>query len=70
MPAKVVDDIAANGTVFRITGGDGIQRTLVQMSGVVDDIAGRFEWIVDDLGNITHQLFVKGGSINGIPITP
>lgn len=69
-PAFVVDDIAANGSVFRITGGDGVQRNLVQMPGVVDDIAGRFEWIVDDLGNITHQLFVKGGSINGGPITP
>jgi len=40
------------------------------MPGVVDDIAGRFEWIVDDFGNISHQSFVKGGSINGIPITP
>jgi hypothetical protein len=69
-PAFVVDDIAENATVFRITGGDGVQRTLVQMPGAVDDIAGRFEWIVDDLGNITHQFFVKGGSINGIPITP
>lgn len=69
-PAFVVDDIAENATVFRITGGDGVQRTLVQMPGAVDDVAGRFEWIVDDWGNITHQFFVKGGSINGIPITP
>lgn len=65
-----MDDIAESGSVFRITGGDGVQRTLVQMPGVVDDIAGRFEWIVDDFGNISHQSFVKGGSINGIPITP
>lgn len=66
----VVDDIASNGSVFRIVGGDGAQRTLVQMPGEVNGIAGRFEWIVDDVGNLTHQLFVKGGSINGVPVRP
>jgi RHS repeat-associated protein len=66
----VVDDIAEHGSVFRIVGADDVQRTLIQMPGEVNGITGRFEWIVDASGNLTHQWFVKGGSINGIPIVP
>jgi hypothetical protein len=64
-----VDDIAQNGTVFRTVGGDGVERLLVQTPGEVNGVAGRFEWIVDG-GNLTHQMFVRGGTINGIPIKP
>lgn len=60
----------AQGSVFSIVGNDGVQRTLVQMPGEVNGLAGRFEWIVDDVGNLTHQWFVKGGSINGTPVQP
>ena len=66
----VVDDIASKGTVFRTVGGDGVARTLVQAPGELNGVAGRFEWIVDRSGNLTHQMFVKGGSINGVPIKP
>lgn len=65
-----VDDIASNGSVYRFVGNDGVQRTLIQAPGELNGIAGRFEWIVDGAGNLTHQMFVKGGSINGVPITP
>jgi len=64
-----VDDIAKNGTVFRTVGGDGVSRTLIQTPGQVNGIAGRFEWIVDG-EKLTHQMFVRGGTINGIPIKP
>ena len=67
--AFVVDDIASRGTVFRITGGDGVDRTLIQMPGEVNGIPGRFEWIVDG-SQLTHTMFVKNGTINGIPIKP
>ncbi len=66
----VVDDIASNGSVFRFVGGDGVTRTLVQTPGELNSVAGRFEWIVDGAGNLTHQMFVKGGSINSVPIKP
>jgi hypothetical protein len=36
----------------------------------VNVVAGRFEWIVDASGDLTHQLFVPGGVINGVPIVP
>jgi Putative peptidoglycan binding domain len=64
------DQAAENGSVFKITGGDGIQRTLIQMPGELNGTPGRFEYIVDGDGNLTHQMFVEGGSINGVPIKP
>ncbi|MBU2075399.1 MAG: hypothetical protein KJ938_13275 [Actinobacteria bacterium] len=67
--AFTTDDIAKNGTVFRTVGGDGVERLLVQMRGEVNGVAGRFEWIVDG-GSLTHQMFVRGGTVNGIPIKP
>jgi len=62
------DEAANSGTHFRIVGRDGITRTLTQIPGEVNGVTGRFEYIVDEAGNLTHQLFVKGGTINGIPI--
>lgn len=56
--------------MYRVVGGDGVERTLIQAPGQVNGLTGRFEWIVDDLGNLTHQKFIKGGSINGVPNTP
>ncbi|WP_067887087.1 hypothetical protein [Nocardia vaccinii] len=64
-----VDEIGANGSVFEITGGDGVTRTLVQMPGEVNGVPGRFEWIIDG-NNVTHQMFVRNGTINGVPIKP
>ncbi len=61
---------ARNGTHFPIVGGDGATRTLTQVPGSLNGNAGRFEYIVDSAGNLVHQLFVKGGRINGVPIVP
>jgi RHS repeat-associated protein len=65
-----VEDIESKGTVFTFKGGDGVERTLVQVPGEVNGVSGRFEWIIDPSGRVTHQMFVKGGRINGIPILP
>ena len=65
-----VDDIASKGKVFQTVGGDGVTRTLVEASGELNGVAGRFGWIVDEAGTLTHQMVVKGGSINGVPIKP
>ena len=67
----VVNDIPNGGQVFKVTGGDGVQRTLIQTPGELNGVSGRYEWIIDDpTGNLTHQMFVSGGRINGIPIRP
>jgi hypothetical protein len=43
---------------------------LTQVLGEMNGTAGRFEWIVDGSGNLTHQMFVGGGRITGVPIAP
>jgi RHS repeat-associated protein len=62
-------DAAAHGTHFPLTGGDGVTRTLTQMSGEFNGTSGRWEYIVDSSGNLTHQRFVAG-PVNGIPNRP
>jgi RHS repeat-associated protein len=61
---------ARSGTVFQISGAQGAKSTLTQVSGDLNGQAGRYEYIVDALGQLTHQRFVPGGSINGVPIDP
>jgi hypothetical protein len=65
----MVDKAAANGHVFTIGGRSG-PANLTQVVGEMNGVSGRFEWIVDARGNLTHQMFVPGGTINGIPIKP
>lgn len=68
----VTDDMVKNGTRFWITGNDGKQRLLIQLGNQeLNGAAGRFEMIYDPATKtITHQMFVKGGTVNGIPIKP
>jgi len=63
-------EAAQSGSHTPLVGGDGVTRTLTQMAGTLNDKAGRFEYIVDPAGKLTHQLFVPGGTINGVPIKP
>jgi len=72
-PDYVISDIGKYGKVFNTVGGDGVARTLVQMPGKMNGVAGRFEWIIEVRNGkylITHQRFVKNGTINGIPNKP
>ena len=67
----VVDDPAAQR--FTITGGDGVPRTLYQLPGEVNGKPGVFEWIVDSSGTdsvITHQRFIPGCQVTGLPNQP
>jgi len=59
-------DIASKGTVFRIIGDDGVPRILVQLPGELNNVSGRFEWVLDENGAVSHQRFVAGGTINGL----
>ena len=66
-PDFVVNDIATKGSVFSTVGGDGADYLLVQMPGEVNGKVGRFEWMINGQNEITHNVFLPGGTINGIP---
>ena len=63
-PSFVVNDIATKASIFQVPSQHG-QRLLIQMPGAVNGTPGRFEWLLDSSGRLIHQLFVKGGTING-----
>lgn len=56
-----------SGKTFIIKGRDGVERTLLQTKETLDNKSGIFEYILDPLGNVTHQRFKESGIINGIP---
>jgi len=62
---NVIDNFASSATRTPLSSG----ANLYQAEGSLNGVAGRFEWIVDS-GNVTHRLFVPGGTLNGIPILP
>jgi len=70
LPVLVRKEAAKNGTHTLIQGNDGTYVTLTQIEGSLNGVAGRFEYIVDSSGNLTHQFFVKGGKVNGISNKP
>ncbi|HVZ38835.1 MAG TPA: thrombospondin type 3 repeat-containing protein [Candidatus Kapabacteria bacterium] len=55
------------GTLFNLTGGDGIKRLLLQTEGEMNGKSGIFEYILDPNDVITHQRFIPGGRITGVP---
>jgi len=55
------------GTSFTIKGGDGIVRELLQVPGGMNGEAGIFEYILDPAKGVTHQRFISGGKITGMP---
>ena len=60
----IVDNYAEYATKTPINNG-----TLYQIEGSYRGVSGRFEWIVQNQ-QVTHRMFVKGGTINGISIMP
>ena len=69
-PSFAVNEIPRVGHLFHIRDANGAQKLLIQVPGEVNGMPGRFEWIVDSAGRLTHQLLVKGGAINGLPNVP
>jgi Pretoxin HINT domain len=62
---NIIDNYAAGATSTTLRSG----ATLHQVAGSLNGVAGRFEWIIDKC-QVTHRMFVPGGTINGLPIKP
>ncbi|MFR8011653.1 MAG: RHS repeat-associated core domain-containing protein [Clostridia bacterium] len=62
--SNIIDNYAGYATKSPISNG-----TLYQLQGSLNGVEGRFEWIVQNQ-QVTHRMFVKGGTINGIQIMP
>jgi len=69
-PTFMRDVAARAGTAFSIKGADQASYTLIQILGDLNGKAGRYEYVLGAAGNLTHQLFVEGGTISGVPILP
>ena len=57
----------ASGRTYSFTGGDGKSYTLLQTRGQLDGADGIFEYITNDMGQVTHQRFIKNGIYTGTP---
>ncbi|WP_344762402.1 RHS repeat-associated core domain-containing protein, partial [Actimicrobium antarcticum] len=55
------------GQTFALRGGDGVERTLLQTPGMLNGKNGIYEYIYDSAGKVTHQRFIDGGTITGLP---
>jgi hypothetical protein len=67
-PSFVVDDVAANASVFPMAGPAG-SRVLVQMAGEANETPGVFEWIINPSNRtVVHESFNPGAPVNGVPL--
>ena len=55
------------GKVFKIIGGDGVERILLQTEGELNGSKGIYEYILEKNGSVSHQRFIKNGEITGMP---
>ena len=54
-----VDNYGSMGVVTNITGGDGIIRTQLQISGSYRGVNGNFTYIIEPDGVCNHRIFVR-----------
>jgi hypothetical protein len=53
----LIDEQAGYGQAAPLTGGDGVQRTLITLWGSKNGDDGAYQWIIEPNGNVNHRLF-------------
>jgi len=56
---SLIDQQADAATVKKITGGDGVERTKVELPGSINDKDGNFSWIIERDKSINHRQFER-----------
>ncbi|MEP3244604.1 MAG: RHS repeat-associated core domain-containing protein, partial [Sneathiella sp.] len=56
---SLIDKQADAATVRKITGGDGISRTKVELPGSINGKDGNFSWIIEPDNTINHRQFER-----------
>lgn len=55
------------GSVFPLMGNDGVERKFLQTKGEANGKKCVFEYVIDSSDVVTHQRFIEGGTISGMP---
>ncbi len=56
---SLIDKQADAAKVKKITGGDGIERTKVELPGSVNGKDGNFSWIIEPDKTVNHRQFER-----------
>lgn len=56
---SIIDKQAAGAKVKTITGGDGIDRTKVELPGSINGKDGSFNWIIEPDKTVNHRQFER-----------
>ena len=58
---------SCKGRHFTIRWNNGVHRNLILVETTFEEVKGVKDWIVNEQGNLTHQLLIKIGRITGYP---
>jgi len=56
---SLIDEQADAANISTITGGDGIDRTKVELPGSINGKEGNFSWIIEPDNKINHRQFER-----------
>ncbi len=66
-PSYLSKEQLVKGRTYSYRGNDNRIYKLLQVEGQLNETEGIFEYIMDNLGQVTHQRFIQGGKHTGFP---